>query len=136
MSFPRQCSRPGCAHLAVATLTFVYADSTAVVGPLGRTDEPHSWDLCANHANRITVPVGWELMRSETGFGQPRDEDDLTALAEAVREVNGTGAAMAVVPDHFDMIHQPTQPAESSLPRLERPRPGRRGHLRVLPDPD
>ncbi|MGD9530693.1 MAG: DUF3499 family protein, partial [Pseudonocardia sp.] len=30
----RRCSRSGCTELAVATLTYVYADSTAVVGPL------------------------------------------------------------------------------------------------------
>ncbi|HRD14710.1 MAG TPA: DUF3499 family protein, partial [Mycobacterium sp.] len=34
MNVPRRCCRPGCPHYAVATLTFVYSDSTAVVGPL------------------------------------------------------------------------------------------------------
>ena len=30
----RRCSRSGCAQPAAATLTYVYAESTAVVGPL------------------------------------------------------------------------------------------------------
>ena len=34
VNVPRRCCRPGCPHYAVATLTFVYSDSTAVVGPL------------------------------------------------------------------------------------------------------
>lgn len=52
----------------MATLTFVYSDSTAVVGPLATSAEPHSWDLCDTHATRITVPRGWEMLRSEGGF--------------------------------------------------------------------
>ncbi|WP_211280993.1 DUF3499 domain-containing protein, partial [Mycobacterium paraintracellulare] len=63
MNVPRRCCRPGCPHYAVATLTFVYSDSTAVVGPLATAREPHSWDLCVNHAGRITAPRGWELVR-------------------------------------------------------------------------
>ena len=83
----RRCCRPGCKNPAVATLTYVYSDSTAVVGPLATVDEPHSWDLCETHASRITAPKGWELVRYEGGFSSSTpDEDDLTALAEAVRE--------------------------------------------------
>ncbi len=65
----------------------MYSDSTAVVGPLATVAEPHSWDLCESHGSRITAPKGWELVRYEGAFtaGTP-DEDDLTALAEAVRE--------------------------------------------------
>src|SRR5688500_8468015 len=46
VNVPRRCCRPGCPHYAVATLTFVYSDSTAVVGPLATVSEPHAWDLC------------------------------------------------------------------------------------------
>ena len=45
-------------ELAVATLTYVYADSTAVVGPLATHAEPHCYDLCEEHANRLTAPRG------------------------------------------------------------------------------
>ncbi len=115
MSGARRCSRLACANQAVATLTYVYSDSTAVVGPLATSVEPHSYDLCEVHAVRLTVPRGWEVVRHEGGFGpaQP-DDDDLTALAEAVREA-GRG----------ERDPGPAHPAAT----------GRRGHLRVLPDP-
>src|SRR4029079_299044 len=81
-----RCCRPGCPHYAVATLTFVYSDSTAVVGPLATVSEPHSWDLCVAHASRITAPRGWELVRHAGPLPSNPDEDDLVALADAVRE--------------------------------------------------
>ena len=86
VNVPRRCCRPGCPHYAVATLTFVYSDSTAVVGPLATVSEPHSWDLCVSHAGRITAPRGWELVRHAGPLPSHPDEDDLIALAEAVRE--------------------------------------------------
>ncbi|WP_217997669.1 DUF3499 domain-containing protein [Gordonia soli] len=158
MKLPRQCCRPGCARSAVATLTFVYAESTAVIGPLATTDEPHSWDLCDEHARRITVPRGWEMLRSESGFSAPVAEDyELTALAEAVREAGAVvgGGRERYVADSFDDLddlppgrHRAGAPAgrftdrpsgadDSSRHRSTpvKPRPGRRGHLRVLPDP-
>jgi hypothetical protein len=71
----------------VATLTYVYAESTAVVGPLATAAEPHSYDLCASHAARLTVPRGWEVVRHEGELPlPPPSPDELTALAEAVRE--------------------------------------------------
>lgn len=83
----RRCCRPGCKNPAVATLTYVYSDSTAVVGPLATVAEPHSWDLCETHGSRITAPKGWEMVRHQGGFSSSTpDDDDLTALAEAVRE--------------------------------------------------
>lgn len=82
----RCCCRPGCPRYAVATLTFVYSDSTAVVGPLATAREPHSWDLCPNHAGRITAPRGWELVRHASPLAAHPDEDDLVALADAVKE--------------------------------------------------
>lgn len=119
----RRCCRPGCKNPAVATLTYVYSDSTAVVGPLAVVDEPHSWDLCESHAARITAPKGWELVRYEGGFGSGSpDEDDLTALAEAVREA-GRGE------------RGETRGSELTVP-APAARTGRRGHLRVLPDPE
>ena len=67
------------------TLTYVYRDSTAVLGPLAAYVEPHCYDLCAAHADRMTVPIGWEVVRLPDG---PAEEpvDDLEALANAVME--------------------------------------------------
>lgn len=118
----RRCSRTGCGNPAVATLTYAYADSTAVVGPLATYSEPHSYDLCEEHAMRLTVPRGWEVVRHEGEFAAPEPSvDDLTALAEAVREA-GRADRPIDVPDGASGI-----PGASGVPR--------RGHLRVLPDP-
>jgi hypothetical protein len=59
----RPCSRTGCQREAVATLTYVYADSMAVLGPLSQKAEPHSYDLCEVHAERLSAPQGWSIMR-------------------------------------------------------------------------
>lgn len=72
----------------MATLTYVYSDSTAVLGPLATYAEPHSYDLCQAHAARLTAPRGWEVVRlavDDHGPTGPSD-DDLLALVEAVRE--------------------------------------------------
>ncbi|MGV9411957.1 DUF3499 domain-containing protein [Nocardia sp. NPDC003693] len=130
----RRCCRPGCKNPAVATLTYVYSDSMAVVGPLVTVAEPHSWDLCETHASRITAPKGWELVKHEGGFssGTP-DDDDLTALAEAVREAGLRRRAPEPDPRGYSDYPGSAGPAAQ---RTGRPaRTGRRGHLRVLPDP-
>lgn len=102
----------------MATLTYVYADSTAVVGPLAAYAEPHSYDLCERHARGLTAPRGWDVVRHEGDFDPPAPTpDDLVALAEAVRE-----AARPAPPE------QPPTEGNKEL--------GRRGHLRVIrPNP-
>ncbi|MBO9569583.1 MAG: DUF3499 domain-containing protein [Cellulomonas iranensis] len=117
----RQCSRTACPHAAVATLTYVYADSTAVLGPLAQHAEPHSYDLCVEHAERLTAPRGWEVVRllPDLQAAAP-SHDDLVALAEAVREA-GRRRAPDPVPDLA-----PAAPAGVDAAR-------RRGHLRIVP---
>jgi len=69
----RPCSRVGCTGRATTTLTYVYADSMAVLGPLSHDSEPHSYDLCDRHAARLSAPQGWQIVRhgvlGEVGFG-------------------------------------------------------------------
>jgi len=43
-------------------------------------------DLCVGHAGRITAPRGWDLMRHAGPLPTHPAEDDLVALADAVRE--------------------------------------------------
>jgi hypothetical protein len=59
----RLCSKVACSHPAIATLTYDYADSMAVLGPLSLVAEPHSYDLCVKHAERLSVPQGWQVVR-------------------------------------------------------------------------
>jgi hypothetical protein len=109
----RRCSRTACKQPALYTLTYVYRDSTAVLGPLATYVEPHCYDLCAAHAARLTAPRGWDVVRLPDADDPDAPEaDDLEALANAVRE--------AVLP---------SSGAEPVGQGIE---VGRRGHLRVL----
>jgi hypothetical protein len=60
---PRPCTKVACHDEAVSTLTYVYADSMVVVGPLSDRVEPHGYDLCARHASSLSVPQGWQVLR-------------------------------------------------------------------------
>ena len=60
---PRLCSKNSCHIEASATLTYVYADKEAVIGPLSAIKEPHTYDLCRVHSERLTAPVGWTIAR-------------------------------------------------------------------------
>src|SRR5487761_1209445 len=108
----RRCSRTGCKRPALYTLTYVYRESTAVLGPLAAYTEPHCYDLCEAHAGRLTAPLGWDVVRLP-GDPAAQQIDDLEALANAVRE-----AAIPVIPAG-EPVGQGTEV-------------GRRGHLRVL----
>jgi hypothetical protein len=120
VNVPRRCCRPGCPHYAVATLTFVYSDSTAVIGPLATAHEPHSWDLCVSHAGRITA--GREGRDGAAGGGPVNGFHDSSA------PYNGATAngATAEAPATGVLTSAAARPAGNGR---------RRGHLRVLPDP-
>lgn len=66
MATTRQCSRQTCQREAIFTLTYAYAESTAVIGPLSVHREPHAYDLCDFHADRLTAPQGWDVVRLDT----------------------------------------------------------------------
>jgi hypothetical protein len=57
----RQCTRQGCVHSATVTLTYQYARSLVWLDDLSPERDPHSYDLCDQHANRLTAPSGWHL---------------------------------------------------------------------------
>lgn len=122
MSLSRRCTKTSCQQPAVATLTYVYSDRAAVLGPLATYAEPHTYDLCAEHASRLTAPRGWDVVRLAGDYAEPEPtHDDLLALADAVREAA-----------------RPTPPPVATGAPAPAQRPGadgelaRRGHLRVL----
>lgn len=93
----------------------MYADQTAVLGPLATYAEPHAYDLCAVHSERLSAPIGWEVLRLATDLTAPGpSDDDLLALANAVREA--------------------ARPLPQQVPAAEHGarETFRRGHLRVL----
>lgn len=112
----RSCSRPSCRHQAVSTLTYVYAESTAVLGPLATFAEPHSYDLCEEHSNRLTAPRGWDVVRLDPDpDALLPSHDDLAALADAVRSAARPASAAPVVHEESGQLTV-----------------GGKGHLRVL----
>ena len=109
----------------MATLTYVYSDQTAVLGPLATFAEPHAYDLCEGHSERLSAPRGWEVMRlapDPDALGP--SSDDLLALADAVREA-ARPLPPSEAPSHVVGLTQETGREV-----------GRRGHLRVLRSPD
>lgn len=125
MTVTRQCSKTACSRPATSTLTYVYAEQTAVLGPLATYAEPHSYDLCEEHATKLTAPRGWDVVRLELPEGQPRPPaDDLAALADAVREHRGRSS----------VVHVEAGPREGDPPIATVTEIARRGHLRVLRD--
>ena len=91
----------------------MYSDQTAVLGPLATYAEPHAYDLCEFHAERLSAPRGWEVIRLPSDPTQLSPSgDDLLALADAVREA--------------------ARPQVTQEPVGQGVEVGRRGHLRVL----
>jgi hypothetical protein len=100
------------------TLTYVYADMTAVLGPLSTFAEPHAYDLCSQHSERLSAPRGWDVLRlAADPAAQGPTQDDLLALADAVREAGRPAPPAAPVPSLADETGREVT---------------RRGHLRVL----
>lgn len=99
----------------------MYADSTAVLGPLSPDVEPHSYDLCDSHAVRLTAPRGWELIRIEPDVDPVRSVEDMEALANAVREERPSSMVSAPAPA------RPHELADAIGDGIQR------GHLRSVP---
>lgn len=98
-----------------------------MLGPLSRLSEPHAYDLCREHASRMTAPRGWELLRVA---GAAEASDDLVALADAVTRRPAPESAST----------PPAAPERAPRPSGE-PRPSGQGettsarHLHVVRSP-
>lgn len=93
-----------------------------MLGPLATYPEPHCYDLCARHADRLTVPSGWNLIRvqlPDSLQSHHESPDELYALAHAVKE------------------EREPEPEAKSTPRTSNvPRFDTRPRLAVLPEED
>lgn len=106
----------------MATLTFDYAESTAVLGMLANQPEPGTYDLCARHAEATSVPRGWSVIRLPQEPARRDEEtvdDELLALANAVREIGLRHDSGPPEPVH------PEPPIQEGV---------RAGHLRLIID--
>ena len=119
VNLSRKCTKTACRQPAVATLTYVYSDRAAVLGPLATFAEPHTYDLCSEHATRLTAPRGWEVVRLSGDYPAPvSGGDDLSAIADVVREPRNRPAPATAPPPEAPPVH--------TLGEV------RRGHLRVV----
>jgi hypothetical protein len=48
-------------------LVYQYGSRVAWLDDLHDERDPHHYDLCARHANRLRVPSGWRLEDRRTG---------------------------------------------------------------------
>jgi hypothetical protein len=105
-------------------LTFSYADSTVVLGPLSPERSAAGMDLCLSHCDQVTVPRGWSLLRLplEEPGAVVQPGYDLRALADAVR------AAAGIPPTGAEPQPAPLPPTIVTL--------AERRHLRVVADAD
>ena len=132
----------------MATLTYVYSDSNAVLGPLAASAEPHSYDLCERHAARLTAPRGWTMVRLEPstedyGGKVPQfAEDGATERSEFKQRQMELSKPVSQPNDDWAVLADAVRAQKELLsrePKHALPEVGqdpteviRRGHLRVL----
>lgn len=110
----RRCSKSNCTERAIATLSYNYGEQLATLTPLQKLQEPHTYDLCQQHSEGLTVPRGWKVAIETTSDISQNVEEDFTAIADAVRDVMS------------EAVEEKVQPI-STQSELRR-----RGHLRAL----
>jgi hypothetical protein len=50
-----------CGTEPVATVRLRYADREVVIGDLAAERDPGALDVCRDHADRMTPPMGWSV---------------------------------------------------------------------------
>jgi hypothetical protein len=110
----RICTKSGCNERAIATLSYNYGEQVASITPLISAQEPHTYDLCLSHSEKLTVPQGWQIELAQLQREPEPSQEDLRAIADAVRNV----AAQSI-----------KEPAPESKDKSDL---RRRGHLRAL----
>lgn len=137
----RRCRRSGCENPAIATLTSVYSDQTIVLGPLATERQPEAYDLCEVHLESFTAPRGWQVIRLAQSFEPaPPSEDDLLALADAVRDASKNGRPRSAPAERMGrpggvmpgpLVAGPASTLEH-IAGIGDGEVARRGHLRML----
>ncbi|GAA2234831.1 hypothetical protein GCM10010401_03340 [Rarobacter faecitabidus] len=104
----------------------MYADSTAVLGPLATQAEPHSYDLCELHAKRLTAPRGWEIVHLVAPEARPVVDEE--SLIQPVPRATPDDLTSVV-----DAVLDPPRPRHKAPePAVQVSEVSRRGHLRML----
>ena len=78
----RQCSRTGCSEAAAVTLTYQYSLAQVWLDGLATDRDPHAYDLCHRHADRLTAPQGWHVRdRRPTAHPSPHQSPGIARAA-------------------------------------------------------
>jgi hypothetical protein len=91
----RLCQRAGCLQAARVTLTFRYDARQASLTDLQDEKHPVQYDLCAEHADLLIVPRGWERLDRRARRPEPAPRPAPTG--DRV-EVRGSDGAVPDVP--------------------------------------
>jgi hypothetical protein len=62
----RTCAKMRCGQPPVTTVALVYTERTVVISDLLPERDPNLLDLCAEHVERMTPPVGWVVVDERT----------------------------------------------------------------------
>jgi len=62
----RACAKMRCAQEPVATVSLAYTERTVAVEDLRPERDPNLLDLCHEHVQRMTPPVGWVVRDRRT----------------------------------------------------------------------
>jgi hypothetical protein len=58
----RRCAKLRCATRAVSTAVLRYGDREVLIGDLAPDGDPNHVDLCREHAEALTPPIGWRIV--------------------------------------------------------------------------
>ncbi len=67
----RTCAKLRCDSAAAATVSCRYGAREVVIEELGAGRDPNLLDLCAQHAERLTPPMGWRVRDRRTRVPAP-----------------------------------------------------------------
>ena len=130
----RACSKAGCGRATVATLTYDYGNSTVVLGPASTVHDPHALDLCEYHAEKLTVPRGWQVIRLQSKFEPaPPSADDLLALVDIVREATEQRTEDPGARSSWSGWESRGDPTSNNHPEEDQYAPLRNGRFSVIP---
>jgi len=62
----RTCAKMSCSARPVATIELLYASREVIVRDLRAERDPNLLDLCRDHVERMTPPLGWTMRDERT----------------------------------------------------------------------
>lgn len=60
----RACAKMRCAEVPIVTVSLIYAEREVAIMDLLPEADPNLLDLCEEHLDRMTPPVGWVIRDS------------------------------------------------------------------------